>query len=196
MGIHILNYLDDCLILAQSDAEPLSHRSLLLSHLECLGLRVNFAKTALSPSQIISFLGAVFDSALMASASPVLQLGLHGSSGPLERPSVDGTGHSSGNGLQKKGCLDRCVQHRLGSSVWWQTDFQPLVERGKSVTHQLPGNAGSVSGPSYLLARPKGTPRSGPLGQHDGGVLYKSPGRAHLEAPLLPSTPPLGMGTA
>ncbi len=40
-GIHILNYLD----------ELLYHRSMLLSHLECKRLRVNFAKIALSPSQ-------------------------------------------------------------------------------------------------------------------------------------------------
>ncbi|KAL0176731.1 hypothetical protein M9458_029061, partial [Cirrhinus mrigala] len=112
-GIRILNYLDDWLVLAQSEAELLSHRSLLLSHLECLGLKVNLAKSALHPSRRILFLGAVFDSTqmraivapdralaiqrlaasfkirashplkmfqkmlgLMASASPVLKLGL------------------------------------------------------------------------------------------------------------------------
>ncbi len=43
--------------------------SLLLSHWEGLGLRVNFAKSALSPSQRISFLGTVFlDSAQMRAA--------------------------------------------------------------------------------------------------------------------------------
>ncbi len=52
LGIHILNYLDDWLILTQSEDEILYHRSVLLSHLECLGLRVNFAKSALSPSQL------------------------------------------------------------------------------------------------------------------------------------------------
>ncbi len=57
MGIRILNYLDDWLILAQSEVELLSHRTLILSHLERMGLRVNFAKSALSPSQQISFLG-------------------------------------------------------------------------------------------------------------------------------------------
>ncbi len=41
MGIRILNYLDDWLILAQSEVELLSHRTLILSHLERLGLRVN-----------------------------------------------------------------------------------------------------------------------------------------------------------
>ncbi len=65
MVIRILNYLDDWLILAQSEVELLSHRTLILSHLERLGLRVNFAKSALSPSQRISFLGTVLDSAHM-----------------------------------------------------------------------------------------------------------------------------------
>ncbi len=65
MGIRILNYLNDWLILAQSEVELLSHRTLILSHLERLGLRVNFAKSALSPSQRISFLGTVLDSAHM-----------------------------------------------------------------------------------------------------------------------------------
>ncbi len=65
MGICILNYLDDWLILAQSEVELFSHSTLILSHLERLGLRVNFAKSALSPSQRISFLGTVLDSAHM-----------------------------------------------------------------------------------------------------------------------------------
>ncbi|KAL0157117.1 hypothetical protein M9458_048363, partial [Cirrhinus mrigala] len=54
MGIRILNYLGDWLILAQSEAELISHRTLLLSHLESLALRVSFGKGTLSPSQRIS----------------------------------------------------------------------------------------------------------------------------------------------
>ncbi len=54
MGIRILNYLNDWLILAQSQA-VLTSQTLLLSHLGCLGLRVNFAKSI--PSQWVSFLG-------------------------------------------------------------------------------------------------------------------------------------------
>ncbi len=65
MGIRILNYLDDWLSLAQSQAVLTSHRTLLLSHLDCLGLRVNFAKSVLSPSQRVSFLGTVIDSVQM-----------------------------------------------------------------------------------------------------------------------------------
>ncbi|KAL0173136.1 hypothetical protein M9458_033447, partial [Cirrhinus mrigala] len=52
-GIRILNYLDDWLVLAQSEAEL---------HLECLGLRVNLSKSVLHPSRQVSFLGAIFDS--------------------------------------------------------------------------------------------------------------------------------------
>ncbi len=65
MGICILKYLDDWLILAQSQAVLTSHKTLLLSHLRCLGLRVNFAKSILSPSQRVSFLGTVINSVQM-----------------------------------------------------------------------------------------------------------------------------------
>ncbi len=73
-----------------SEGELLSHRSVLLSHIECLGLRVNFATNALSPSQRILFLetAASFKLrvpcplkalqrmlSLMASVSSVLQVG-------------------------------------------------------------------------------------------------------------------------
>ncbi len=65
MGIRILNYLDDCLILAHSQVVLTSHKTLLLSHLGCLGLRVNFAKSILLPSQRVSFLGTVINSVQM-----------------------------------------------------------------------------------------------------------------------------------
>ncbi len=69
MGIHILNYLDDWLILAQSQADITSHNTLLFSHLDGLGLRVNFAKSILSPSQLVLFMGTVIDSVQISGAS-------------------------------------------------------------------------------------------------------------------------------
>ncbi len=69
MGIRILNYLDDWLILAHSQVVLSSHKTLLLSHLGCLGLRVNFAKSTPSPSQRVSFLGTVIDSNCLSGAS-------------------------------------------------------------------------------------------------------------------------------
>ncbi len=65
MGNRILNYLDNWLILAQSEAVLTWYNTLLLSHLHCLGLRFNFAKSILSPSQRVSFLGTVIDSVQM-----------------------------------------------------------------------------------------------------------------------------------
>ncbi len=65
-----LNNLDDWFILAQSEVEPLSHRTLLLSHLEHWGIRVNLAESALSHSQRVSFLGTVLDYGSLLGAFP------------------------------------------------------------------------------------------------------------------------------
>ncbi len=66
MGIRILNYLDNWLILAQSQAVLTSHKTLL-------GLRVNFAKSILSPSQRVLFLGTVIDSVQMTATVSVVR---------------------------------------------------------------------------------------------------------------------------
>ncbi len=58
--MRILNYLDDWLILAQSQDQLCEHRDLVLSHLSQLGLRVNWEKSKLLPMQRISFLGMEF----------------------------------------------------------------------------------------------------------------------------------------
>ncbi len=71
MGIRILNYLNDWLTLAQAQAVLTSHKTLLLSPLDCLGIRVNFAKSILSPSQRVSFLGTVIDSVQMTATVSV-----------------------------------------------------------------------------------------------------------------------------
>ncbi|KAL0165845.1 hypothetical protein M9458_037689, partial [Cirrhinus mrigala] len=62
-GIHILNYLDDWVILAQSRDQLCEHRDLVLTYLRRLGLRVNWEKNKLSPMQRISFLSMELDSA-------------------------------------------------------------------------------------------------------------------------------------
>ncbi|KAL0160844.1 hypothetical protein M9458_044569, partial [Cirrhinus mrigala] len=62
MGIRILNYLDDWLILAHSWDLVCAHRDMVLNHLARLGLQVNWEKSKLSPAQRISFLGVELDS--------------------------------------------------------------------------------------------------------------------------------------
>ncbi len=65
VGVRILNYLDDWLILAQSREQLGDHSDLVLRHLSQLGLRVNWKKSKLSPVQRISFLGVELDSVSM-----------------------------------------------------------------------------------------------------------------------------------
>ncbi len=65
MGICILNYLDDWLVLAESERQLITHRSLLLNHLERLGLKINPSKSFLFPRQWASFLGTIIDSVQM-----------------------------------------------------------------------------------------------------------------------------------
>ncbi len=137
-------------------------------------------------------------STCLASRTPLCQgvPGLRCSSGPLEEPSVEGTGRAPGHGLQKEGVLERHLQLRLGGDVRWQNGLWPLVKEGRLPSHQLPRNAGSIFGPSHLSARPEGTSCLIPLRQYDAGVLHKPPGQSFLEAPLYSSRAPLEVGSA
>ncbi len=65
LSLHLRQMGIDGLILAKSEAVLTSHKTLLLSHLGCHGLMVNFSKSILSPSQRVSFLGTVIDSVQM-----------------------------------------------------------------------------------------------------------------------------------
>ncbi|KAL0190873.1 hypothetical protein M9458_013571, partial [Cirrhinus mrigala] len=68
-GIRILNYIDDWLILAQSEQVAVRHRDVVLAHMKELGLRLNAKKSVvwdsitmqarLSPARIESILTAV-----------------------------------------------------------------------------------------------------------------------------------------
>ncbi|XP_048030341.1 uncharacterized protein LOC125257733 [Megalobrama amblycephala] len=64
-GIRILNYIDDWLILAQSQQLAVRHRDVVLAHMRKLGLRLNAKKSVLSPAQRTTFLGVVWDSVVM-----------------------------------------------------------------------------------------------------------------------------------
>ncbi|KAL0160837.1 hypothetical protein M9458_044562, partial [Cirrhinus mrigala] len=65
MGIRILNYLDDWLLIAHSQDVLCEQRDLVLWHLSHLGLQVNLEKSRLSPVQRISFLSVELDSVNM-----------------------------------------------------------------------------------------------------------------------------------
>ncbi len=65
VGVRILNYLDDWLILAHTREQLDDSRDFVLRQLSQLGLRVNWEKSKLSPVQRISFLGVELDSGSM-----------------------------------------------------------------------------------------------------------------------------------
>ncbi len=109
---------------------------------------------------------------------------------------MDEEGRGHGVGPQQESCHDRRLQHRLGGAVRRQTDLRPLVEGGEGLPHQLLGNASSLSSLPVFPAGPNRTPCADSLRQHVRGVLYKSPGRCLLEAPLHSGRAPSGMGSA
>ncbi len=122
--------------------------------------------------------------------------GLCDSPDPLEEPTVDEEGRGHGVGPHQESCHDRRLQHRLGGAVRRQTDLRPLVEGGERLPHQLLGNASSLSSLPVFPAGPNRRPCADSLRQHVRGVLYKSPGRCLLEAPLYSGRAPSGMGSA
>lgn len=64
-GLKILPYLDDWLVCAPSHAQAIRDTRVVLDHAERLGLRVNWAKSNLVPSQQTVFLGVLLDSVTM-----------------------------------------------------------------------------------------------------------------------------------
>ncbi len=64
-GIRILNYIDDWLILTQSERVAPQNRDVVLAHLKVFGIRLNAKKSLLSPLQRTTYLGVVRDSTTM-----------------------------------------------------------------------------------------------------------------------------------
>ena len=62
LGVRILRYLYDWLILASSRVEDLWARVVVLDLCQELGILINFAKSRLSPSQTSTYLGMVLES--------------------------------------------------------------------------------------------------------------------------------------
>ncbi|XP_030272800.1 uncharacterized protein LOC115581658 [Sparus aurata] len=65
-GMKILPYLDDWLICAPSHDQVLRDTGLVLSHIQSLGLKVNWTKTNLEPGQQVVFVGLRLDSVAMS----------------------------------------------------------------------------------------------------------------------------------
>ena len=65
MGLRTIMYIDDKLILAESETQAREHTAALIFQLENLGLIINHPKSQTTPSLLIEFLGFIIDSTSM-----------------------------------------------------------------------------------------------------------------------------------
>ena len=61
MGVRLIVYIDDILILAETKERVEEHVDALVYLLECLGFIINRKKSVLTPSQVIEYLGLTID---------------------------------------------------------------------------------------------------------------------------------------
>ncbi|KAI2657603.1 Protein P [Labeo rohita] len=171
--------------------ELLSHRYFLLSHLDCLGLRVNFAKSALSPSQQILFLGTVLDSTLMrAVVMPEHALAIQQLAASFKIVALCPL-KAFQKMLRLMASTSPVDQACKAALAPWR-DHQ-WMERGCTPGHCLQKER---SLDRCFQLKPEGAPHLSPFGQLDSSVLHESPGQSLLEVPLYSGGAPLGMGLA
>ena len=72
MGVRLLRYLDDWLVLASSKEECLRARELVMNLCRELGIVINMEKSSLTPSQEIIYLGMIINSQILR-ASPTVE---------------------------------------------------------------------------------------------------------------------------
>ncbi|KAI2646935.1 Transposon Ty3-G Gag-Pol polyprotein [Labeo rohita] len=178
-GIHILNYIDDWLILARSQELALRHRDVVLAHLRSLGLRLNSKKSVLSPAQRTMYLGVSFRSHGSCIHSDTFEPSAHetvsvvaqsqgisskgqfpeankgyapGASYPfyvVQTPVSDFGSHSR-SVLLSQDANDRRFPHGLGCGLKWPSSPRDLEKSSSQLAHQSPRNDGCILGPEIL----------------------------------------------
>ena len=103
--ILIQGYIDDFLIQAATAALCLLHTHVAIIIFHVLGFEVNFAKSALSPSQSISHLGFDWDSSRMTIALPTKK---------VEKIRVEKVRKADN---EKEGCEDPQKEEKV---KWWK----------------------------------------------------------------------------
>ena len=74
MGMHLVAYIDDILILAESKGMALDHVEALVYLLECLGFVINIEKSVIVPNQTIEFLDLTVNSFHMELRLPLQKM--------------------------------------------------------------------------------------------------------------------------
>ncbi len=88
------------------------------------------------------------------------------------------SGPGAGSSLSPCKTRGGCVPHRLGSGHEWPPCPWSVERPPFHMAHQLPGDAGSISGIETLSPRPKRSPCVGAHRQHSGGLLHQPPRRS------------------
>ena len=70
LGIRLIVYIDDILLMAETEKKARDQASGLIYLLQCLGFTVNIEKTVLDPSQYLEFLGFMVDTTKMELSLP------------------------------------------------------------------------------------------------------------------------------
>ncbi|CAM4725781.1 unnamed protein product [Leuciscus chuanchicus] len=222
-GIRILNYLDDWLILAQSEQMAVRHRGVVLAHIEKLGLRLNSKKSVLLPAQRTTFLGVNWDSITMqarlspARISAILtavkgdqgvfpegksvshdqgHAAMPSCFGHVEKTLVPRSGPSVGGVLSTRNAFDRRFPHGVGRSHERTLSVRSLAGPSSVLAHKLFRNDGRILCSETLPARPERPPRVGPHGQHVGGLIHQPSGGSEVSTTVQAgsSDPPMGPG--
>ncbi len=216
-GIHILNYLNDWLILAHSRELVSYHRDIVLRHIRALGLRTNTKKSVFTPSRQTVFLGVHLDSVQMqAHLAPArissfnaclarFKLGHHVSVSTYRR--LLGL-MAAASPVLPLGLLhmrpflwwmrlsphsyDGRINDRLGRGHRRQTGTRCLDWRVPLLAHKLPGAQNRLPG-TYSLSPPsQKVSCNSQDGNHGGGIPHKLPRGftvAHPEQACEPSSP-------
>ena len=71
MGVRLIAYIDDILVLAESQDQARNHAKALVYLLQCLGFKVNQKKSVLEPAQVMEFLGFTIDTVKMELKLPL-----------------------------------------------------------------------------------------------------------------------------
>ncbi len=84
---------------------------------------------------------------------------------------------------------DRCISHGLGNDPRGTLESKSVEGPASLMAHQLSGDVGCISCSQEFPSRSQGPPCAGPLRQHIGGVLLKSPGGFAVTSTLQTGVP-------
>ena len=141
MGVRMIVYIDDILILAETKGKAQEQAKALVYLLECLGFIINKKRSELKPAQIMDFLGLTVDTVLMQLRLPGGKMKkIRAEARRMEREERVSARYQEGGGSDNR---VRCITDRLGSSMSGAEDRRSLDTSRIPDVHQLPGASSS-----------------------------------------------------